>query len=508
MEASTSYVLLLLFAIPAFGSLIVYSIGKKSGYSREGITIICVILNLLISIFLNFKTFTSGSQNPIYTIFCKNIFIDGFGAFMALLINLILIVILLYSFTYMKSYVDSGKLEDSRLRLFYTLILAFDATMMLTVTANHLILLYISVEASTLATAFLVGFFKDKKGLEAAFKYILLVVLGIAFALMGCVLLYASVVPHITAHNALLLTDMGQVASQIPKMIAIVAAACFIIGFGAKGGLLPFHPWLPDAHAEAPTPVSALLSGLVIKVGAYAFVRTFTILAPQYKGLILFITGLSCVSMFLGIILAYSQDDIKRLLAFSSISQISYVFCAFGLGSYVGVYAGIFHLMNHALLKCLLFLSVGSIMYATGSRKISRLKGLYEKMPITSVCFFVGALGISGMPLFNGFHSKFAIFVALAQKGLWWALGIAVGTGILTLGIFVWTGIRVFWGHPDHPHIEKTLENTQEVPFAMWAPLAIIAAIIIIIGIFPQILYPLLNSATMSIINTIQGVAI
>lgn len=500
MQETQSVVPLILFMIPAVAAIMTAFFGKKRGFSREGISAIGVIVTLLLSVYFVYVTLLKGSSGTFYSALYKNVFVDAFSAMMALLINVLLFLILLYSFTYMKSLVESGKIRDENLRLYYSLVMAFDATMMLTVISNNLIMLYIAVEASTLATAILVCFFRDRRGLEAAFKYIVLIVVGIAFALLGCVLVYSAAVPHLTGREAVLLSEIGKVASIIPKNVALLAVACFIIGFSAKGGLLPFHPWLPDAHAEAPTPISALLSGLIIKIGAYAFARTVTIFAPHYEAIILYMTGVACISMFVGILIAFAQDDIKRLLAFSSVSQISYIFAALGLGSYVGIYAGVFHIVNHAMLKTLLFFAAGAIMYATNTRKISELGGLSRKMPITSVCFFTGALGVSGMPLFSGFHSKFGIFVAMAQQGLWWAVAIAVGTGLLTLAVFTWTGYRIFWG----PTVAATAES-KEIPFAMWLPMILLVGLIILVGIYPQILYPILNSTTQSILHISKG---
>jgi formate hydrogenlyase subunit 3/multisubunit Na+/H+ antiporter MnhD subunit len=306
----------------------------------------------------------------------------------------------------------------------------------------------------------------------------------------------------LTGHNAVLLSEIGEIANIIPKNVALLAVAFFIIGFSAKGGLIPFHPWLPDAHSEAPTPVSALLSGLIIKIGVYAFARTVTIFSRHYPVIILYVAAVACISMLLGILLAFAQNDLKRLLAASSVSQISYIFMGLCLGSYVGIYGGIFHLVNHSMLKSLLFLTAGSLMFAAKTRNISDMGGLYQKMPITSVCFFIGGLGIAGMPLFSGFHSKFTIFVALGQQQLWWALAISVLTGVLTLSVFAWAGSRIFWG----PRAaSEAVEQIKEVPFVMWAPIILIAGLVIIIGLYPNLIYPILNSASQSIISIAQG---
>ena len=196
-----------------------------------------------------------------------------------------------------------------------------------------------------------------------------------------------------------------------------------MIGFGTKAGIAPFHPWLPDAHAEAPTPISVLLSGVMIKMALYALARTVSIFYPAWPQVTIFLVALGTFTMLLGIILALTQDDLKRLLAYSSVSQMGYVLVGIGLGTYLGCYGGLFHLLNHALCKSLLFMCVGAVMYATGARRISELGGLRSQMPITSACFFLGALALAGFPPLNGFWSKLTIYLALAKAGLWWAAG-------------------------------------------------------------------------------------
>ena len=176
----------------------------------------------------------------------------------------------------------------------------------------------------------------------------------------------------------------------------MIAAAFLVVGFGTKAGIAPFHPWLPDAHAEAPTPVSVLLSAVMIKMAVYAMARTVSIFLPTWSQLSLFLVGIGCFTMLLGIVMALTQDDLKRLLAYSSVSQIGYIVAGVGLGTYLGCYGGLFHLLNHAIFKGLLFMCVGAVVYATGLRRISELAGLRRRMPVTGLCFLVGALAIAG----------------------------------------------------------------------------------------------------------------
>jgi proton-translocating NADH-quinone oxidoreductase chain N len=387
---------------------------------------------------------------------------------------------------------------EQRLNTFYCLLMVFVATMLWGVVTNNVIMLYVAVEATTIASGLLVAFYWDRHGLEAGYKYLMLLTVGITFALFGSVLMYAAAAAHLPPPGvqALLLTHIREVAHFFPRNIVIAISALLIVGFGTKAGIAPFHPWLPDAHAEAPSPVSALLSGVMIKMAIYALARTVTVFYPTWPAVAVFLVGLGAFTMVLGIMMAIVQTDIKRLLAYSSVSQMGYILMAFGIGTYLGVYGGIFHLVNHAIYKSLLFLSAGAIMYATGIRSIHDLGGLARRMPVTSACFFIGALALSGMPPFNGFMSKITIFLAAADAHMWWAAGIAIGTGVLTLVVMVHAAYRIFWGKPQTDRLR--LEEVHEVPVSVWAPMVLLAALCVLLGVYPQIAYPLLDRAAHS----------
>jgi multicomponent Na+:H+ antiporter subunit D len=199
--------------------------------------------------------------------------------------------------------------------------------------------------------------------------------------------------------------------------------------------------------------------------------------------------------MLLGVVLALAQDDLKRLLAYSSVSQMGYVLAGRALGTYLGVFGGLFHLLNHALFKALLFMTAGAILYATGARRVSQLGGLAARMPITALCFLVGALAIAGFPPFNGFFSKLTVYLALADAGLWWAVALAVGTSLLTMVALIRPAYRVFWG--EAPGGAAALANVREVPAALWIPMLALAAGCLILGLAPGIARTLLHNAAL-----------
>jgi hydrogenase-4 component F len=382
-----------------------------------------------------------------------------------------------------------------RLRLFQALLLWFLGTMVWGCVTNNIIMLYVAVEATTLTSGLLVAFHWDRRALEAGYKYLMLLTIGITFALFGCVLTYAAAAAtgELAGGQALLLSEIARVAHRIPSGTALLAVAFLVVGFGTKAGIAPFHPWLPDAHAEAPTPISVLLSGVMIKMAAYALARTVSPFYADWPQLVVFVVALGCFTMLLGIVMALAQDDLKRLLAYSSVSQMGYVLVGVGLGTYLGCYGGLFHLLNHALCKALLFMCAGAVIYATGARRMADLGGLARHMPITSGCFVLGALALAGFPPLNGFMSKLTIYLALGRAGLWWAVVLALAASVLTAAVLLRAAQKVFWAEPGRGVAPGT--EPREVPASLLAPMLALAGACLALGLFPQAAYPLLDQA-------------
>jgi proton-translocating NADH-quinone oxidoreductase chain N len=425
--------------------------------------------------------------------------VDGLSALLVVVIGGVGVLASLYSVRYLARPAQPDRTGETvapgRLPVFYGLLLWFLATMLWGCVTNNVIMLYVAVEATTLTSGLLVAFYWDRRALEAGYKYLMLLTIGITFALFGCVLIYAAgaATGALDGGSALLLSELRGVVGLIPSGTALIAVAFLIVGFGTKAGIAPFHPWLPDAHAEAPTPVSVLLSGVMIKMAVYALARTVSIFYPTWPALAVFAVGLGVFSMVLGVVLALAQDDLKRLLAYSSVSQMGYVVAGVGLGTYLGCYGGLFHLLNHAIFKSLLFMAVGALIYATGVRRISELGGLARKMPVTSACFFIGALAISGLPPLSGFMSKLTVFLALARSGMWWAAAVAVLVGLLTTVVLMRAASAVFWAQPAGSG--AVTQPVREVPATMWVPMVILAIACVVLGVLPQIAYPLLDRA-------------
>jgi hydrogenase-4 component F len=491
LMTETSLLPALVFLLPVLAGVIVFAGVRMGRAFQQWIPIATSAVVAGMAVWMARRVL----QGVILTAWKNELRVDGLSALMVLIIAGIGLLATIYSVRSLGGH-GAEAITLSHARRFYGLLMWFLGTMLWGSVTNNVIMLYVAIEATTLTSGLLVAFYWDRRALEAGYKYLMLLTIGITFALFGCVLLYASAAAtaKITGANALLISDIRNVVQFIPSGTAAVTIAFLVIGFGTKAGIAPFHPWLPDAHAEAPAPVSVLLSGVMIKMAIYALARTVSLFYPSWPQVTIFLVALGAFTMLLGILLALRQDDLKRLLAYSSVSQMGYVLAGIGLGSYLGCYGGLFHLLNHALCKSLLFMCAGAVIWATGARRISELGGLRSRMPVTSACFFIGALGIAGFPPLNGFWSKLTVYLALARAGLWWAAIISIVTSILTMAVMVRASYRVFWG--ERSEGTQNAPHVKEVPMRLWVPMAVLATACVGLGIYPQLAYPLLNNAT------------
>lgn len=397
---------------------------------------------------------------------------DGLSKLVVLVIAVISLLTLLFSLEYMTHYTSPG--------LYYGLFLLMVAGMMGVVVSGDLFNIFVFLEIASIASYALVAYGTESDELEASLKYLVLSAIASTFILIGIAFVY-----NVTGHlNWAKIAEVIQTGGGL-TMPLYVAAAFFLTGFGLKAAMVPFHAWLPDAHPSAPAPISAMLSGVLIKAcGVYVLCRlTFSVLGShQTFGTVLVVLG--TLSMVLGALMAIGQADLKRLLAYSSISQVGYVVAAVGAGlvglalangskplevaSHLAVFGGLFHLMNHAVFKSLLFLCSGSIEQATGTRLMDDLSGLGKRMPVTGWALRVGALAISGVPPFGGFWSKLIIILALTQLAALahWAFyipaALAVVTAVITLVYYAKVQRSVLGGEPS-----DAAEGAREVPAAM-----------------------------------------
>ncbi len=411
---------------------------------------------------------------------------DGFSLLMLVTIAMVSLFACIFSVNYMEHYGGKGS--------YYALFLVMVAGMNGLVLTTDLFTMYVFLEVAAVASYALVAFGLKHDEVEAAFKYLMLSVVATTGILLAMSFIYLM-------GGTLQISEIaGYAAASMNQKLAGLCLAFFLLGFGLKAAVVPFHAWLPDAHPSAPAPISAMLSGVLIKVsGIYALVRIVYSVFGMPPALTQVLMLLGVLSMLAGALLALGQEDFKRMLAYSSISQIGYIVVGFGLGTPLGIMGAMFHLFNHATFKGLLFLDAGATEYATGTRDLTKLGGINNRLPITGLTTTVGTFSIAGVPPFNGFWSKLLIIVALVQAGQMTVAWIAIATSIITLWYFLLMQRRAFYGK-----LLAGLEKVKEVPFYMAAAVFCLAAICLLVGIFyPQVVEGLIRPGAQALANTL-----
>jgi multicomponent Na+:H+ antiporter subunit D len=424
--------------------------------------------------------------------------VDALSLFFGLIVTVAVMVSGVYSFTYMAK-------DDSQVN-FYTMFLMLSGSVLGLVLSGDLFNVFVMVEIMTFTAVGLTAFRNWYDGaLEGAFKYLVVGSLGSTCILTGTILIYANL------HTL----NMAQIAALAPSHVnatMVVAFAFLFTGFATKAFLFPFHTLAADAHAVAPASISLMISGVLTKCGVYGIIRLVYDLFQNYNetSVQYLVTGLGALTMFICVTMAFNQHNFKRLLAFHSISQVGYVITVVGLGTSLGLTAGLYHAMNHTIFKGLLFLTAGAVQHETGSLDLDDLGGLSRKMPKTTALFLIGAASISGLPPFNGFASKWMIYQAAFQKGaetadFFYVLVciVALITSVLTLASFVKVAQSVFFGQ-----LPKKYESVKECPLSMRIPMWVLAILCIVLGIFPgvaqQYLLAPASGAAMNAVNYIH----
>ena len=404
--------------------------------------------------------------------------LDGLTSFMLVTINLVSFLVTIYSVSYMEKYTDKYR--------FYTLFMLMLAGMNGIIVTGDLFNLFVFLEIASIASYALVAFGTEAEELEASFKYAVMGSVASSFVLLGIALVYSYTSTLNMADISLVLS--GKPANTIVGFIVVL----FLAGFGLKAALVPFHAWLPDAHPSAPASISAMLSGVLIKVlGVYAIIRIFFNLIGVNTVILATLMFLGAVSMLAGVILALSQWDFKRLLAYHSISQIGYVILGIGLGTPLGILGGLFHLFNHSIFKSLLFLNSGAVVYSLGTRDLRKMGGLREKMAVTANTNLIASMSIAGIPPFNGFFSKLMIILACIQANRFGYAFCAIIASILTLASFMKVQRYAFFGK-----LNQKWQNIKEVPWPMKLSMIALGAICVISALLIAPLFkPFLESA-------------
>ena len=363
----------------------------------------------------------------------RQFYIDPLNVFLVTLTAFVSLTTAIFSRPYMRVEQDHGKMTPRRMRLYHSMYQLFSFTMLLGFTTNNLGIIWVAMEAATLTTVLLVSVYRTSASLEAAWKYFILCGVGIAQALFGTILLYMAADKVLGAEHATLLwTSLNDVKGQLDPTIITLAFVFLLIGYGTKVGLVPLHSWLPDAHAEGPTPVSAVLSGLLLNVAMYAVLRckvlTDGALGTQMAGQLMM--GFGLLSVTVAAFFLSRQKDVKRMFSYSSIEHMGLITFAFGMGSPLANFAGLLHMTVHSLVKSAIFFTVGHATQKAGTQVMSEIRGLIKVNPTVGWGLMLGVMAILGMPPFGVFASEFLILTTAMREQPWAAPFLFLALGI------------------------------------------------------------------------------
>ena len=476
----------LFMAIPLGAAFIVVLLGRfKEAVSDAVAVIVSLILTILSFVLIiplsqeGIFVYRMGRWIPPWGI---NLVLDGLSLLMLIIINLVAFLAILYSVSYMKKFTAKST--------YYGLFLLMLAGMNGVVLTGDFFNLFVFLEIAAIASYALVAFGVEAEELEASFKYMVMGSVASVLILFSIGLIYSLTGSLNMAHVGTIL--QGQNGNLISFSMIL-----FLAGFGLKAAIMPFHAWLPDAHPSAPAPISAMLSGVLIKaLGVYVILRIFFNVFGMNIQLSWIFMILGCLSMVGGGLLAIKQEDFKRLLAYSSISQIGLIMLGVGCGNYWGILGALFHLFNHASFKALLFLNSGAVEYSTGTRELKKMGGLSKAMPFTGATSTIGSLSISGIPPLNGFWSKLFIIMGLVYAGRYVLAVITILVSVLTLAYYLKVQRYAFFGK-----LEESLEKVKEVPPLMCASMVALAIICIGVGIF---FYPIMKTILEPAVRVLQ----
>jgi proton-translocating NADH-quinone oxidoreductase chain N len=493
-----------LIALPTLAAPIIYLVGRlvarRQGYTDRDnparwLALIVLIIDL-VPLYLAWQKLQGANSLP-WQLGVVRMNLDGIGFLMAAVILGLGILATAFSAGYMRG-------EDGEEK-FYALLTAMIAMMIGLCSAADLFNLWVWFEAMAVTSYMLVAFYREQpSSLEAGFKYLVQSATGSILILLGISLIFAS-------KGTLDLAAM--LATQAPlDYMTLAAGALFVIGFGVKVALVPMHTWLPDAHSQAPSGISAMLSGVVIETGLIALLRVLYPLSPaaghqETWGMLLL--GFAAINMLVGNLMALRQTQVKRMLAYSSVSHMGYMLVGIGVAltfsSTAGAEGAFFHLINHAAMKGLAFLAAGALLYGIHLSRgnhaplvLDDLNGAARRYPLAAFAFSVAVLGLGGLPPLSGFMSKWQIFVAGFGTGNGWMIALVVFAAlnsVLSLGYYAPMVNRLY-------RYEPSSQVTEGKPVSFWmsAPLVVLIVVVIVLGVWPALANGLTVPAAQSLL--------
>ncbi len=490
MESAYLIWLLVTPLIASLVAVLAHWIGRNTRPVLEIIHMLSVTVVLILVLIVAGQVLASGEVSA----FNDWLRVDALGAIFVIIVGLVGFLAGLYSIGYTRHDLEIGELDAGRLTAYYGLFHFFFFTMLLAVTSNNIIIMWVAIEATTLSSAFLVGMYGTRPALEAAWKYVVICTVGVAFGLYGTILVYSDAVNVIKeTAMASLWSEIVKNAGALDPTLLKLAFVFVLIGFGTKAGIFPMYSWLPDTYSEAPSPVSAMLSGVLVNCTLFVVIRFSIIvnltLGPAFTQTLFLIFGV--LSLATAVFFMLGQRDVNRLLAYSSPENIGLILVALGLGGPIGTLAGLLQLLNHSLVKSMMFFLSGNILMKYRSRSLDIVKGLMQAAPVTSFFLLGGVFALVGVPPFNIFLSKFMIISAGIATGHLWLM-------ILCLLLLMLAFVALFRMLSSVVLGEKP-ENVAkgETGFTTLAPIVILMILILALGVsMPTSLNTLLDGAT------------
>lgn len=417
-----------LLVVPASAALLLIGLSSYRFGARLNVGAAFISLLAALSLF---------STRPEANLYLR---VDDFNVYLIALNNLVSFTTSVFSAGYIGHELETGRLTPKYLRFYHAMYQALIFAMNLALLANNIGLLWVAIELATLITVLMVGIYRTQAALEAAWKYFILGSLGIALALFGTILVYLAAQPVMgQGLPAMAWDQLLANAARFEPALLNLAFIFLLLGYGTKAGLVPLHAWLPDAHAEGPTPISAVLSGLLLNVALYAVLRFKMLMSANPAALTPgpLLVGVGVVSLLFAALMIYRRGDIKRLFAYSSIEHMGIITFAFGMGGPLANFAGLLHMTMHSLTKSAIFFTVGHISQAKGTQRISTIRGLTATHPALGWGLVTGVIAIVGMPPFGVFMSEFLLVSSTFARQPLLALLLVLGL-LLAFGTLLW----------------------------------------------------------------------
>jgi hydrogenase-4 component F len=447
--------------IPLVGSLALAFLGHRRFAAELNVAV--SLLTFLAACALTARVLNAG---PILTA-DQQFLVDQLNVFLVALTAFVATTTSIFSRPYMRIEEAHGRLNESRLRLYHSMYQLFTFTMLLVLLTNNLGILWVATEAATLATVLLVSLYRTPASLEAAWKYFILCGVGIAQALFGTILLYFAAERVLGGGaDALHWTRLLEVSRTLEPTVMSLAFVFLLVGYGTKVGLVPLHNWLPDAHAEGPTPVSAVLSGLLLNVALYALLRCKAIVdgtlqTPFASHLMM---GFGLLSVVVAAFILARQKDVKRLFAYSSIEHMGLITFAFGMGGPVANFAGLLHMTVHSLTKSAIFFAVGHAAQKAGTQMMENIRGLIQINPTAGWTLLLGSIAILGVPPFGVFASEFLILTSAMKQQPWATPLLLISLGVAFAAVFSKVQPMVFGNTRDAVGLKRLPFTPSQIP--------------------------------------------